>query len=76
MSKLNIALIGAGGRGVSVRLSHIRIMDDVFNLVAICDRDEEKAKKIASDLGVRAYGQVQDLVANEDLDIAAISTPG
>jgi len=76
MSKLNIALIGAGGRGVSVRLSHIRIMDDVFNLVAICDRDEEKAKKIASDLGVRAYGRVQDLVAKEDLDIVAVSTPG
>ncbi len=76
MSKLNIALIGAGGRGVAVRLSHIRIMDDVFNLVAICDSDEEKAKKIASDLGVCAYGRVQDLVANEDLDIVAVSTPG
>jgi len=76
MSKLNTALIGAGGRGVAVRLNHIRIMDDVFNLVAICDREEEKAKKIASDLGVRAYGRVQDLVASEDLDIAAVSTPG
>ena len=76
MPKLNIALIGAGGRGTAVRLSHILVMNDVFNLVAICDRDEEKARKIAAEHNVRAYGRVQDLVQQETLDVAAVSTPG
>jgi predicted dehydrogenase len=76
MAKLNIALIGAGGRGTAVRLSHILVMNDVFNLVAICDRDEAKAREIAAKHNVRAYGRVQDLVQQETLDVAAVSTPG
>jgi predicted dehydrogenase len=51
-------------------------MDDVFKLVAICDRDAEKAQQFAAKHNVNAYGRVQDLVANESLDLATISTPG
>ncbi|MBI1929071.1 Gfo/Idh/MocA family oxidoreductase [Candidatus Poribacteria bacterium] len=76
MSKLRTALIGAGGRGSAVRLPHILLMNDVFELVAICDRDEDKARQVAAKHNVKAYGRVQELVANESLDIAAVSTPG
>ena len=73
--KLNIALIGCGGRGLGVRLPAILLMSDRFNLVAVCDVDEEKAGRIAAEQGVNAYSRVQDLVANEHLDVAAVSTP-
>jgi len=74
--RLNIALVGAGGRGLGVRLPHILLMKDRFNLVAVCDVDGEKARKVAAEQGVRAYTRLQDLVKNERLDVAAISTPG
>ena len=74
--RLNIALVGAGGRGLGVRLPHILLMKDRFNLVAICDVDGEKARKVAAEHGVRAYTRLQDLVKHERLDVAAISTPG
>lgn len=76
MSKLRTALIGAGGRGSAVRLPHILLMNDVFELVAICDRDEDKARQVAAKHNVKAYGRVQELVASESLDLAAVSTPG
>lgn len=76
MTKLRTAVIGVGGRGSAVRLRHVLLMDDVFELVAICDRDTEKARQFATEHGVKAYGRVQDLVANESLDLATVSTPG
>ena len=51
-------------------------MSDVFELAAVCDVDADKARAVGAENGVRAYSRVQDLAANEDLDIAAISTPG
>ena len=76
MAKLAVAQIGVGRRGGAVRLPYILRMDDVFELVAICDRDEATAREFAAKHGVAAYGRVQDLVANEQLDLAAVSTPG
>ncbi|MDE0553334.1 MAG: Gfo/Idh/MocA family oxidoreductase, partial [Candidatus Poribacteria bacterium] len=72
---MRIALVGCGGRGLGVRLPAILLMSDVFELAAICDVDGEKARKIGAEHGVLAYSRLQDLVAHEKLDIAAISTP-
>ena len=74
--KLNIALVGAGRRGLGTRLPVILLMEDRFNLVAVCDIDAAHAGRLAAEHGVKAYSRVQDLVANEHLDVAAVSTPG
>ena len=47
MSKLNIALIGAGRRGAGAHLPVIAKLTDVYNLVAICDMDESTAKSMS-----------------------------
>ena len=74
--KLRIAQVGCGSRGLGVRLPAIRMMSDVFELAAVCDVDEAKARSVGAEYGVPAYSRVQDLAAHEDLDVAAISTPG
>ena len=74
--RIRIALIGAGKRGRNVRLPAIRMMSDRFELAAVCDMDERAAGRVAAECGVPAYTRVQDLVAGERLDAAAISTPG
>ena len=74
--RIRIALIGAGKRGRNVRLPAIRMMSDRFELAAVCDMNGETARRVAAECGVPAYTRVQDLVAGERLDAAAISTPG
>ncbi len=74
--KLKIAQVGCGSRGLGVRLPAIRMMSDVFELAAVCDVDEAKARSAGAEFGVPAYSRVQELAASEDLDVAAISTPG
>ena len=74
-SRLRLALIGAGRRGAGAHLPVIPKLSDVYELVAICDRDEAAARRHADQLGVRAYTSVRDLVAHERLDAADVVVP-
>ncbi len=76
MSKLNIALVGAGRRGGGAHLPVIAKLKDVYNLVAICDIDEETATHYAKEYGATPYTNVRDLVAHEALDVVDITVPG
>ena len=76
MSKLNIALVGAGRRGGGAHLPVIAKLKDVYNLVAICDIDEEAATRFAKQYGANPYTNVRDLVAHEKLDVVDITVPG
>ena len=76
MSKLNIALVGAGRRGGGAHLPVIAKLKDIYNLVAICDIDEEVATHYAKQYGATPYTNVRDLVAHEELDVVDITVPG
>ena len=76
MSKLNIALVGAGRRGGGAHLPIIAKLKDIYNLVAICDIDEEVATHYAQQYGATPYTNVRDLVAHEQLDVVDITVPG
>ncbi|HIE53528.1 MAG TPA: Gfo/Idh/MocA family oxidoreductase [Armatimonadetes bacterium] len=75
MRKLNLALVGAGRRGAGAYLPVIAEMSDVFNFVAICDADPATARRFAEQYGVNAYPSVRDLVAQEQVDVAAVVVP-
>ena len=76
MSKLNIALVGAGRRGAGAHLPVIAKLKDVYNLVAICDIDEEAATRYAKEYGATPYTNVRDLIAHEELDVVDVTVPG
>ena len=76
MSKLNIALIGAGRRGGGSHLPVIAKLKDIYNLVAICDIDEETATQYAKQYNANPYTNVRDLVKHEKIDVVDITVPG
>ncbi|RKU25949.1 hypothetical protein C6497_14275 [Candidatus Poribacteria bacterium] len=76
MSKLNIALIGAGRRGGGSHLPVIAKLKDIYNLVAICDIDEETATQYAKQYNANPYTHVRDLVEQEEIDVVDITVPG
>ena len=75
MSKLNIALVGAGRRGGQAHLPVIAKLKDVYNLAAICDIDQAVAQQYAEQYGANPYTNVRDLVAHEKLDAVDITVP-
>lgn len=76
MSKLNIALIGAGRRGGGSHLPVIAKLKDIYNLVAVCDIDEETATQYAKQYNANPYTNVRDLVEHEKIDVVDITVPG
>lgn len=73
--KFRIAVIGAGFMGSM----HAQIFskEPRAELVAVVDQNIERAKTLASALGVnvKAYSSHQDLLASEELDLVSICTP-
>jgi predicted dehydrogenase len=68
---LRVAVVGVGHLGrIHARILSAR--DDV-ELVAVVDRDEERARQVASDLDTVALGGVEDLP--RDLDAAVVAVP-
>ena len=76
MAKLNIALVGAGRRGGGAHLPVIAKLKDIYNLVAICEIDEQTATRYAKQYGATPYTNVRDVVEHEELDVVDITVPG
>ena len=74
--KLKLALIGLGRRGRSSHLPIYPKLKDVFDFVAVCDKEEEVLREVAEEYGVNAYTSVRDLVAGEELDVVDVVVPG
>ena len=71
---LNVGVIGMGGIG----LTHAKVYktDGLSDLTCVCDIVKEKADSAASDLGVRAYYGVGEMLEGEDLDLVGVCTGG
>ncbi|MGM0493599.1 MAG: Gfo/Idh/MocA family protein [Armatimonadota bacterium] len=73
MDTLKVAMIGAGGRG----MSHIRSIASAPNIefVAICDLVEEAAKPIVEEFDVPWASSIDELLADYDIDGCGICVP-
>lgn len=73
-ARLRVAVVGGG-----IGKSHIRAyraLPDQFDLVAICDIDEAKAREVAEANGIpRVATDLADLCRMDDLDVIDICTP-
>ena len=69
---LNIAVIGTGGWGKN----HVRVLNDLGVLSAVCDSDENRIKSISSKYKIQSYSNLQDLFEKErNLDACLVCTP-
>ena len=74
MSRLKYALIGHGRRG-SGHLATAAALKDTFEIVAVCDAHRESAEVGAAKVSAKAYTDVRELVAQEELDVCDVVVP-
>lgn len=72
MAKLTTALIGCGMRGPAH--AEAAEQSENYELIAVCDLDEERVKAAAERFGVEAYTDHKKLLERDDLDSVLIST--
>jgi len=70
MADIKIGVIGTGGWGKN----HLRVLNELKVLEAICDLNEERARENSKKYGVEAYTDV-DSFLKHDLDGVIVSTP-
>lgn len=71
---LKVGVVGMGGIGNTHSDCHKN--NSLSDLVAVCDVVKQKADSAAEKYGVKAYYSLQDMLANEDLDIVDVTTGG
>ncbi len=75
MSKIRVGLVGCGAISGS-HLDAYRKLPDLFDVLAVCDVVEEKARRRARESNVpRVVTDVEDLYKMPDLDVIDICTP-
>lgn len=72
MKQLGIAIIGAGFWG----RNHARNLKELSEtrLIAICDKDEARAKSLANLFGVEAYSDSTEMLRRNDIDAVTVCT--
>lgn len=69
----NLAIVGFGGMGSH----HYKLVNEnvkALNVKGVWDIREEPRKK-ATDLGLKAYESLEELLEDEDIDIVTVATP-
>jgi predicted dehydrogenase len=70
--------VGLVGVGAVAQVSHIPALKklDGVQIVALVDRDPEKASRVAQKFGVpHAYGRIEELLDRDDIDVVDLCTP-
>jgi len=73
MNKINVAVIGVGHLGSK----HAKIYASIenVNLKAVCDTDENRLQKIASELNTKACLDYKKLISEENINAVSICVP-
>ncbi len=74
MKKLKIAVVGTGGRA-RAHLSTIPKLESIYQLVGVCDVDEDRATEVAQRMSVSGYTDVETLIEAEAPDVILITVP-
>ncbi|RXZ81401.1 gfo/Idh/MocA family oxidoreductase [Paenibacillaceae bacterium] len=74
MKQLSIGVIGCGKIAQRRHLPEYAANEHV-KIIAVCDKDEERARAIAEQYGATAYTDYHSLLAHEELDAVSVCLP-
>lgn len=76
MKNLKLGIIGTGG-AIRNHWPVLRELKDHYTVAALCDRNAEKAKQTAAELGISAdiYQDHQVLLTRDDIDVIMVALP-
>ena len=71
MEKVKFALIGCG----RIAQRHAEHINNFGKLIAVCDNVKSKANELAAKYGAKPYYDIDELLANEEVDVVSICSP-
>ena len=74
-NKLGVGFIGAGSVTQAIHLPTLARLIDLFQVRQVYDLDADVAARIAEGVGARSSRSLDDLLADEAVDVVAICSP-
>ncbi|MCE5197645.1 MAG: Gfo/Idh/MocA family oxidoreductase [Armatimonadota bacterium] len=71
---IRVGIAGLGRTGWRKHLPNYESRSELFNIVAACDVDEQRAAAAASRVGCKTYTKVEDLIADPEVELIDIAT--
>ncbi len=68
-----LGLVGAGNFGQFCLNAYRKLPN--LNLVAVCDKDTDRANATAAKFGMKSYSYIEELLADSAVEIVVINTP-
>lgn len=72
--QIKIGVVGLGRIGMSVHRECLKARPDKFQVVAACDLIPERCEKYAEEFGCRTYGNIEELIADPEVEVVDIAT--
>lgn len=72
---LGVAIVGAGAVTQAIHLPTLARLDAAFRVVHLSDVDRNLAEEIARPLGARASASIDEVLADDGVDVVAICSP-
>lgn len=71
---IKIGMVGLGRAGWGMHVPELAGKEAMFEIVAACDILQERCDRIRDRLGCRTYATIDDLVADEEVELVDIAT--
>jgi len=71
---IKVGLVGLGRAGWGMHLEEIKNKTDKFQVVAVCDILPERNEKAVERLNCKAYNSIDELIADDEVEIVDIAT--
>mgnify|MGYP006285562171 CR=1 FL=1 len=74
MEPIRTAIAGIGRAGWGMHCPAIDSRPEKFQIVAACDAEDERLQKIRERYDCRTYGEISDLVSDQNVELVSIAT--
>ena len=71
---IKIGVVGLGRIGMSVHRECLKARPDKFTVVAACDLIPERCERYKEEFGCRTYDNIDDLIADPEVEVVDIAT--
>ena len=74
MKKIKLGIIGLGRAGFGMHTAELCGKEDLFEIAAVCDVEQDRCENMQKIYGARSYTRVEDIVADPDVDVIDVAT--